>query len=504
MKINLLNIDEFIKSKQCKEIKNAIYFNFGNIPTDDGLFSYEIFGPLGSDSRKTTWAYIDLRRKFIHPIAYLAMIRLNKKLSSVIHGTMFVKINKFGEIEEDNENGETGIDFLYNNWEKIVWTRTSSFKRDDKIILLTKLPKDRIFIDKWLVMPPFLRDFTPSEDGRMESVDEVNDYYVKLIRLSQSLDLDGMSFNFQSNNTNALIEETLYNIYSYCTSQLAKKNGLIHKGLLAKNVDFATRSVVSCSMTYSDSYKSMEIPFSYTGIPISQLITLFNPFFIHEIQAWFSQYEDSIMEELKKRNITIKPLMEQFSEEKIVKYMDMFIQNPESRFQSLKLETTNGDTVELALFKDDLKRPFSLMDLFFITAKTVCNDKHVYITRYPITQYESIYPSRIKILSTIKTTTMRLGDKYYEDYPLYLEDYPLKENDSTYFVDTSRMNSATIKAMTCDFDGDTISLRAVYTQEANQEAEEIINSPTFLLNSKGKPSRTFGHEAVQCIYSFTF
>jgi hypothetical protein len=184
--------------------------------------------------------------------------------------------------------------------------------------------------------------------------------------------------------------------------------------------------------------------------------------------------------------------------------MDMFIQNPESRFQSLKLETTNGDNVELALFKDDLKRPFSLMDLFFITAKTVCNDKHVYITRYPITQYGSIYPSRIKILSTIKTTTMRLGDKYYEDYPLYLEDYPLKENDSTYFVDTSRMNSATIKAMNCDFDGDTISLRAVYTQEANQEAEEIINSPTFLLNSKGKPSRTFGNEAVQCIYSFTF
>ena len=32
MKINLLNIDEFIKSKQCKEIKNAIVIE--NLPRD--------------------------------------------------------------------------------------------------------------------------------------------------------------------------------------------------------------------------------------------------------------------------------------------------------------------------------------------------------------------------------------------------------------------------------------------------------------------------------------
>ena len=42
------------------------------------------------------------------------------------------------EIVEDSENGETGINFLYDNWEKIKWTKTDSFTRDDKVTILEK------------------------------------------------------------------------------------------------------------------------------------------------------------------------------------------------------------------------------------------------------------------------------------------------------------------------------------------------------------------------------
>lgn len=68
MKIKILDIDAFIKRHDCKEIDNAIMFNFGSQPTETGLFSYEIFGQIGSDKRRDTFAYIDLHNKFLHPI----------------------------------------------------------------------------------------------------------------------------------------------------------------------------------------------------------------------------------------------------------------------------------------------------------------------------------------------------------------------------------------------------------------------------------------------------
>ena len=48
-----------------------------------------------------------------------------------------------------------------------------------------------------------------------------------------------------------------------------------------------------------------------------------------------------------------------------------------------------------------------------------------------------------------------------------------------------------------------VSIRAVFTQEANREAEEIIYSKKYLLDGSGKAVRTIGQEAVQTLYALT-
>lgn len=455
MKINLLNFDEFIKRNKCPEVKNSVLFNFGNRPTEDGLLSIELFGQMGSDDRKNIFGYIDLKKKYLHPLTYKILISMNRKLVQCINGTKYFSVNAKGEIIEDPENGQTGINFLYDNWEKFKWKTSDSFTRNDKVTILNKTEKDRLFIDKFLVIPPFIRDFQPTDNNdRVDAVDAINDMYTKIIRYCQSS--DDFSFSFLSHTNDALVQDLLVQVYDYCTSQLAKKTGLIHRGLLGKSVDYATRSVISCPQVNSDSWKTTQVKFGETGIPLSQVIAIFLPFFVYEMQAWFERELDTIKDAMKtKYNTSVDHFMDNFDEEHIKKLMHTYIKNHEARFDKISFKDDTGTVRYLQLYKDDLKRDFTLTDLLYIVAEEVIKNKHVYVTRYPITNFQNIYPSRIKVLTTQKTCKMQLGDKYFEDYPLILPEYPKKaEADKhDYFVDTVRINSYYLVAMGGDFDG---------------------------------------------------
>ena len=53
--------------------------------------------------------------------------------------------------------------------------------------------------------------------------------------------------------------------------------------------------------------------------------------------------------------------------------------------------------------------------MFYIAADDILRDKHVYVTRFPIANFQNIYPSKIKILSTAKTHEVWLSFSTYED-----------------------------------------------------------------------------------------
>ena len=94
MKVWLLEYDKFIKVNGLPEIPNAMMFDSGNIPTEDGLFSTTIFG-VSTSERKENFAYIELGQKFINPKAYITLKRLNRNFESVIYGNKRIyDINK--------------------------------------------------------------------------------------------------------------------------------------------------------------------------------------------------------------------------------------------------------------------------------------------------------------------------------------------------------------------------------------------------------------------------
>jgi hypothetical protein len=231
--MNIVDLNRFIKVNDLQEVTNPIIFENGSYPTEGGLLSYSLFGIPGSYDRKTIFCYIDLKKHFLHPLMYKNIVEMNRKVARIIDGSGYFKITAKGELVEDNENGETGIEWFYQNFDKIKFDNTESMKRNNKVNLLKSMNKNEIFVDKWLVVPAAFRDtnIDKKKHGRL-SVDELTRIYQSLLSLCQSSDAE---FDLMGYLTESKIQKTINQIYEYLVGYLEKKTGLIQKDLLGKN-----------------------------------------------------------------------------------------------------------------------------------------------------------------------------------------------------------------------------------------------------------------------------
>ena len=151
---------------------------------------------------------------------------------------------------------------------------------------------------------------------------------------------------------------------------------------------------------------------------------------------------------------------------------------------------------------EPMLRPMTLTDLMFMAAYDVCKDKHVYITRYPITHYLGVFPIGISVLSTHKTMKLTTKGVTYERYPVVDPDLP-KSQVATSFADTVRFQNIYLSCLGGDYDGDQISVKGVFSQSANEEARKILHSKINIIGLGGNGLRTTTNETVQTLYSMT-
>lgn len=513
MKINLFDIEKFIKINKCPQVTNPVYMDPSRYPTKDGLFSYELFGLPGSYDRKTVFGYIDLKKKyFLHPAIYKIITTLDKKYLYLIDGSKYFSIVD-GKLVEDENNGNTGLEFLYNNWEKLIFDDRDSLKREDKLSVIRNLDKNEIFISKYLVIPPFYRDlnFAKLDQGK-PSVDIINEMYVSILNITSNMDKN-IGFDFIGAMTENRLQLKLVEIYTFLTQSLAKKNGLIREYLLGKRTDYSTRAVISAPKFNQQKWNEQKVNFEHTGVPLSHMCNLFFPFFVKEITDFLSEEfnstnfiyllkdgENKIKDDMSNlERIYLKNPMDDYTPDKIKKLINTFIKSPKDRFMILSVNTEKG-YLPLNLYYTDLHRPFTLADLLYIISIKIAENKHVYVTRYPVENYQNIYPSKIYVMSTYKTVKQKLGNKYFEDYPEIYPEYPDSEN---FFQDSLIPSNLMLKALGGDYDGDMLSVRAVFSQEANIEAKNIIESKKHILNGNGDNIRTTEKEAVMTIFALT-
>lgn len=462
MKIDLFDVKEFIDINHLQEITSPILFQRGDIPHPNGLVSNEIFG-VTTKSRKQTYAYIDLHGYFLHPHIYKAIRRMFRNIDKIVNGEMYFSIDKDGRLFSD-ENGFTGIEWLYDNWEKINWEpkdpSANAGMRSERVNLLKECKKNEIFMHYQIVIPAFYRDVRTGSKGGGET-DDVNNMYAKLIRLSTLIKNQDM-FDFQFHSTNYNIQTTLIEIYDHFKHKLEKKRGLIRKYLMGKNVDYCVRTVITAPTFHAEKPTDLFTNFRYTSVPISQICSLAYPFVVQYLKSFFERevidtknskilYNPNT-DEIDK-TIKIKDPESYFSDKYIKKMIDTYIKDPESRFTEIEIPTTGSQKYYLAFsgkrfdssntseISGIVNRPMTWTDLLYIACEYVTKDKHLLVTRYPLLDEFGVFISRIRVSSTTTTIPMYVNGYLYKWYPLV--DTTLKPDEiGNKFIDACQFSNS--------------------------------------------------------------
>lgn len=484
MKVWLANFDQIVKVNGLKPITDPMMFDMGNVPTTNGLFSTEIFG-VTSKERKETFAYIDLKGKYLNPKVYITLKRLNRNFENVIYSSKKYSIKK-GELVEDPDNGGTGLKWLYDNWDSIKFAKNDSSQRGERIDLLENYTKDILFTDKFLVIPAFYRDVNLSGGERNPRVPEINDLYAKILRQVKIVE-DANNMDFIVASVAGKVQELLVAIYDMIKEKIQGKSGYLRKFALAKSVDYASRVVITANPYNAKCEADQDVNFFSTGVPLSHVCSTFTPFMIFYVNRWFKNNVENQANQYRTVNdkgeyvfVKLDNPVAYFNNEFIEKHLEKFVKNTYTRFDRIEvpIKQTERDKYGIkgprylkfngrksvphedinTIEKEEnsnINRDITWTDIFYQAAIDVVADKHIWVTRYPMLDYFGAYPSRITVISTRETTPMMIGGKMYPKYPVVDPDISKSDLDST-FRDTVTLSPLYLKGLGGDHDGETI------------------------------------------------
>lgn len=503
MYLTMLDMDRFVEDNKLPEITDPIYLEHKK-PTPNGLFSYEIFG-ISQYDRSTIWGYIDLGARFLHPLAAINFKKYGSTYENIIYGLKNYRMEN-GQFVEDPD-GDTGIDFLYDNYDKIDWRETKSITSSERIKFL-KQGKERLFITKFPVCPPFYRDIN---DNTNIGIPIVNDMYKKLISQSIALKRRG-SFAFFGNLTKANVQHTLIDIYNHYMNMVKGKKGLFRQSVMGRNIDYGVWLVLSAPKINGERYTDMMVDFDHFGYPLAACLSMFKPFIFKATKEFF---ENEFTRSGKYRAITdngsiidldlIDPMLD-YSDEFINNKIAQFINGHSTRFETIKVpkneQNIDADVMLVGTFgasKNISSRPMTWTDLFYIVATESLENKHVMQSRYPVDHFYSVAYCKVRVMSTIQTTEADIDGKHYKWYPVVKPD----EDSSNSFVNTLSPCNVYIAAEGADFDGDSVPNRGIFTTEANLDAEKFRRDKKNFLDLVGKNIRTTERDFIQLLYSLT-
>lgn len=517
-----------------KEVTNPINFDRGGIPTTDGLFSEYIFG-VTTDERRLTWAYIDLGCKVLHPYIFYVLTSIQQNIKSIFEGKGSWKVTEDGDLVEVKENDpkynedNTGVDWFVKHYKDIKFKKNNSRERNEKIDLLNTFKPEDVFVSKWLVIPVFYRDLE-TRDGPLK-IPPINKEYMSLIRYAQSVKYESIEMDMMTNLTKYNIQITLCNIQTYYQEIVQKSDGFFKQYVIGKNPDYGVRSVISCPvLTEYDTPEDMPIDMNTTGFPLSEVLSMLFPFVQRWIYNWFLNSTETIGSlhiSTDGKPVRLADIGSKFTPDYIAKKISSWIDNYESRFELIMLDVVdtdkNGNDViverpikffGVPYVNDEehenssqiCNRYMTWTDIFYIAAVECAEDKYAWVTRYPLTSYLGTFPTKIFVLSTVQTAPCKMninGEiKIYKYYPIIdLNKSSLEV--STSFNETVNMANSILASIGGDYDGDTISTKAVYSIEANQEVNRILYEPSHFIANSGKLVAEMTNEGTLTLYNLT-
>ena len=536
LSVELLDINKFIKKNDLKEITNPTFFGTSGQPTPDGLLSNEIFGITQAD-RAGIFAYIDLGDWFIDPSCYKCLIRLNRKIESIVKGVGKWSIDKDGQIVEDFDNGKTGIRWFKSNFDKLVFMRSKSSIRDTRIKYIKhNYETGKIFINKYVVIPAYYRDVNTT--GKYTGVGQINTLYVNLIVASRSLKENNDYGLSVADTTCARIQETLRAIYDwFCGNNnptlkdpgtgMAGKMGLIRRANMSYTSDYSSRLVLTAPELKAETVDDLMVSLDKSALPLAAVVADFYPFMIFHMRRFFeNEFLNNTNYEIitpsgEVKYVEVENPMIAFSDDVLKDALKNFVHSYDNRIIPIEVPIKDSsikdkyymymkgyafeqvsEEISNNQIEPYLQRPLTWVDVIYQAAKKSTEGKQMSFTRYPYDSYFNTIYTGIEVSSTKETEPLYTNGTYYRFYPkIRMED--ILQPSSNKFVDTMQISNLYIGGMGADYDGDTGMAKGSFFKETNEELKNFVDSKANYIKLGCSNIRESDGEAIQTMYSFT-
>lgn len=489
-----------------------IFDNSGINFHPDGLFSALIFGKVGEEMRTEKFSYINCKTPVFHPAIFNALVGNKHLYMDIVAGKGYaVWDEKEGDfMPSDPINGKTGFRFFMQHWKDIKLQPTKSPEKMEAQKLIVNY-KHVALTDKVMVIPAAMRDLQMGDDGRSEE-DEINKIYRRLLMVANTIPGDGKAADRDvSDAARFKLQMTFNEIYDSLKNLISGKRKLVLGKWASRHIADGTRNVISpLDEGITELGDPGNIGPNHTVYGLYQAIRACRPVAIFEFKNNFlskvhngpgSPVKLVNKNTFKQENVQLKPddWDKFFSDEGIDKLFSLF-QNVEMRHKPamvgnhyLALVYRGPDQTvrllqDIGELPDNLDKnnvsPATYAELIYLSVVKKLSTLPLFVTRYPVASLGSIYPS----IGYIKTTTNSekrwvLNDNWERVEDDYVMSFPIRGEA---FINTICPNMIRLALLNADFDGDTSSANALYTDEGVKEVNDLFKKKIAYVDPKGR------------------
>jgi len=511
--LELLKVEQSDLVKLGGKIYDTQIFDNTNNFNANGLFSTTIFGAVGSEFRNRIFGYIDLNIEIIHPIVYDALIKVKAMYKQIAEGKVTAifdtKLKDF--VKSTSEEASTGYKFFIEQIPNLKLEKNQSDKRSFYIELIDKAVKeDRYKLRYLLVIPAGLRDYHIDQNGK-PSEDEINTYYRKIVSQSNLIDpIGAKKVPEVYDRLRSSVQNLTMDLFEYIVGMLEGKHKIVLGKWLTRKIFNSTRNVASNFIEKTNNINDFNrVRYNESIVGIAQYSRALVPRSIYELKT---KYIKDIFKEnttsafltnaatLKKEEVLNTHIQKEYDQWTTSEGLLQIIAslNNES-IRDLPITLNKGkhylgliyrDNKYVKFFQDidELPSEYNKDNVFPITISEFIymslyesNGKYPgLVTRYPITGYGSVYPCFLKMVTTLDSYELEELD--YEWKPSGNIAYSFPSKDSSYF-NTVGVHPSHLKSLGGDFDGDTMSVTALLSDEAIEEIKNTFNKKEYYINS---------------------
>lgn len=498
---------------------------------EDGLFSTTTFGRVGTKERDQRFSYINLNTTVFHPLYYRELC----KLKSVYEGILTSRV--YAVFDEDEKDfvlsdpltGKTGYLFFISRFPDLAFIRNGSKKRDHRIDFLEKY-RDNCTYDKIMVLPAGLRDITENSMGR-ETEGEINPFYRRIIGASNSLATNKTDSSL-TDTSRLGIQSGFNNIFAHLSGILKGKQGFIGGKWGKRSIATTTRSVITSISTATEELGAdTALGFNQTAVGLLQACKSNVPLVQHAVLNFTAGIFNGSRAQLIDKN-TLQTEVANISNDTLDLWTTPTgIEKLINAYKTVSFRTQPcvvGEDYYLALIwvgeinnkkcykilkdknevPDELKdkgtiRPMSYTELFYLTRLDQWADDIYYVSRYPITGDESIYPSTCFIRTTVDSEVRyELNEDWTPNLNRKASAYPIHENAS--FMDSLSVHPSRLAGLGGDHDGDKMSSLSVFTTTAREEVRAYLRTPAaYMTGDKDMIASPYGDSVERVLHNIT-